>query len=349
MIQVGIVGYGNLGRGAEAAIAQNQDLELVGIFSRRPPETVLPLLAETAVYDLANIAEFQGKIDVLILCGGSKTDLPEQSPALAQLFNVVDSFDTHARVNQHFEALDKAAQAAGTVALLSVGWDPGLFSLQRLMGESILPEGQTYTFWGKGLSQGHSDAIRRIPGVRYAAQYTVPSDAAIEKVRLGEQPVLSTREKHQRICYVVLEPSTAKMTETQQSEQQREQQQREQQQREQQITQQIVTMPNYFAEYDTQVHFIDEATFLAEHQQMPHGGFVIRSGQTGTETKQHQHLEFRLALESNPEFTASVLVAYARAVARLAQQGVQGAKTIFDIPPGLLSSKEPAELRRALL
>ncbi|HEY0879317.1 MAG TPA: diaminopimelate dehydrogenase, partial [Zeimonas sp.] len=278
-IRLGIAGYGNLGRGVEAAIAQNPDTELVGIFTRRDPESVHPLSANVAVHPLDGIDEFTGRIDVLVLCGGSKSDLPEQGPALAARFNTVDSFDTHARIPQYFDEVDKAARAAGKTALVAVGWDPGLFSLARVYGESVLASGSTYTFWGRGLSQGHSDAIRRVPGVRAGVQYTVPVPKAIERVRSGENPKLSTREKHTRECWVVLEPGADARA----------------------VEQAIRTMPDYFADYDTTVHFIDEQTLRREHSAMPHGGFVIRTGTTGRNTA--QSVEFSLKLDSNPEFT----------------------------------------------
>lgn len=324
-IRIAIVGYGNLGRGVEAALSQNPDMQLVGVFSRREPSSVELLNAAVPVYALDTIANFVGQIDVLILCGGSKKDLPEQSPALAKLFNLVDSFDTHAKVNEHFAALDAVAQKAGTVALFSAGWDPGLFSLNRLFGETVLAKGQTYTFWGKGLSQGHSDAVRGVAGVQQGVQYTLPNEAAIARVRAGEMPELSTREKHLRECFVVLaEGANADA-----------------------VKEAIVTMPDYFADYDTQVHFIDAQTFAQDHQKMPHGGFVIRSGITGQGHK--QTIEYSLKLDSNPEFTASVLVAYARAVHKLAITGAKGAKSVLDIPPALLSPKDPAQLRQDLL
>lgn len=324
-IKVAIAGYGNLGRGVESALAQNKDMQLVGVFSRRNPDSVSLLNKSVPVYAMADIEQYQDKVDVMILCGGSKTDLPEQSPYLAQFFNLVDSFDTHAKVNEHFDALDAVAQKSGKVALLSVGWDPGLFSLNRMFGETVLSEGETYTFWGKGLSQGHSDAVRRVAGVKAGVQYTLPSEAAIERVRAGEQPQLTTREKHVRECYVVLEADASADA----------------------VRNSIVTMPDYFADYDTSVHFIDQASFDKDHTKMPHGGFVIRSGVTGAGNQ--QTIEYSLALGSNPEFTASVLVAYARAVHKLAGLGEVGAKTVFDVPPGLLSPKTPAQLRKDLL
>ena len=324
-IRVAIAGYGNLGRGVEAALAQNPDMRLVGVFSRRDPVSVSLLDSSVPVYAMADIEQYQDEVDVMILCGGSKSDLPEQGPYLAQFFNTVDSFDTHAKVPEYYAALDQSARDAGRVALLSVGWDPGLFSLNRLYGEAILPEGETYTFWGKGLSQGHSDAVRRISGVKSAVQYTLPSEEAMARVRNGEQPQLTTREKHTRECFVVLEDNADADA----------------------VRDSIVTMPDYFADYDTVVNFIDQDTFNKEHSSMPHGGFVIRSANTGVDTK--QTIEYSLALGSNPEFTSSVLVAYARAVHRLARLNDIGAKTVFDIAPGLLSPKSPAQLRKELL
>lgn len=324
-ITIGIVGYGNLGRGVEAALGKCPDMQLVGIFTRRDPASVEPLDSQVAVHALSELTDFAGKIDVLILCGGSKNDLPEQGPALAARFTTVDSFDTHAKVPEYFAAMDEASRSAGTIAMISVGWDPGLFSLNRLFGEAILPEGATYTFWGKGLSQGHSDAVRRVPGVMAGVQYTLPSAPAIERVRSGGRPELATRDKHTRECYVVLEEG-ADATEVEQA---------------------IVTMPHYFADYATSVHFIDEATLARDHAAMPHGGFVIRSGTTGTGTE--QVIEYSLALNSNPEFTASVLVAYARAAYRLSTAGEVGARSVLEVAPGLLSPKSPAALRKELL
>lgn len=324
-IRIGIAGYGNLGRGVEAAIAKSDDLELVGVFTRRPPESVTAIGEDTRVLAWDAIEAHREQIDVMILCGGSKTDLPEQTPALAALFNTVDSFDTHARIPEHFEAVDRSARAHGTIALISVGWDPGLFSLNRLFGEAILPDGDTYTFWGRGLSQGHSDALRRVPGVAAAVQYTVPQPAAIDAVRAGQRPTLGTRDKHTRQCFVVLEDGADRDA----------------------VREQIVTMPDYFAEYDTEVNFISLAELKREHAAMPHGGFVIRSG--GTADDHTQTIEYSLTLDSNPEFTASVLVAYARAAHRMSALGQTGAKTVFDVPPGLLSPKSPAQLRAELL
>ncbi len=319
-IKVGIVGYGNLGRGVEAAIRQNPDLELVGIFTRRSPEA-----AGNGLISISEIESYKGKIDVLILCGGSATDLPDQGPALSKLFNTVDSFDTHARIPEYFAKVDASARSGGNVAVISTGWDPGLFSLNRLLAEAVLPEGNEYTFWGKGVSQGHSDAIRRVKGVKNGIQYTIPREEAVARVRSGENPTLTTREKHLRECYVVLEEGANADA----------------------IADEIRNMPNYFSDYDTVVHFVSEETLRAEHGTMPHGGNVIRSGRTGKNS--NQIVEFSLKLDSNPEFTASVLVAYARAVYRMAKDGQQGAKTVFDVPFGLLSPKSAEELRKELL
>lgn len=323
-IRIGIVGYGNLGRGVQKAIAQNEDMELVAVFTRRDPSA---MQAEEGVrFEPISAAErFKGLIDVMILCGGSATDLPEQTPAVAAMFNTVDSFDTHAKIPEFFETVDASAKRAGTVSVISTGWDPGLFSMNRMLAEAILPQGKEYTFWGKGVSQGHSDAIRRVPGVKAGVQYTIPVESVIEQIRAGEAPELETREKHRRYCYVVAEDGADKA----------------------EIEKAIVTMPNYFAEYDTTVAFITEEELRAEHSGMPHGGFVIRSGITGSGTK--QIIEFGLKLESNPEFTASVLTAYARAAARLAREGAVGAKTVFDIPLGYLSPKSGEQLRKELL
>lgn len=325
LIRIGIAGYGNLGRGVEAAIAKNPDMTLVGIFTRRDPASLTPLSAGTAVHAIADLPSFTDKIDVLILCGGSKDDLPQQGPELAALFNIVDSFDTHARIPEYYDSVNAPALAAGKTALISIGWDPGMFSINRVYGEALLPDGATYTFWGKGLSQGHSDAIRRVPGVKAGVQYTLPSQDAIAQVRSGSRPELSTREKHTRECYVVLEDGADAQA----------------------VEQAIVTMPNYFADYDTTVHFISEDTLRTEHNRMPHGGFVIRSGSTSA--AHNQVIEYSLQLDSNPEFTSSVLVAYARAAYRLNQQGQNGAKTAFDVAPGLLSIKSAAQLRAELL
>ncbi|SFF28194.1 diaminopimelate dehydrogenase [Paenibacillus catalpae] len=324
-IQIGIVGYGNLGKGVHKAIAQNSDMELVAVFTRREPSELAAGAEGIRFESITNAEAYKGKIDVMILCGGSATDLPEQTPFLASMFNTVDSFDTHAKIPEFFEAVDRAASENGTLSVISTGWDPGLFSLNRLLAEAILPEGKDYTFWGKGVSQGHSDAIRRVPGVKGGVQYTVPVQSVIDRIRSGETPEFTTREKHLRECYVVAEEGAD----------------------EEQIRQTIVNMPNYFSDYDTTVTFITEEQLKSEHQGMPHGGFVIRSGVTGQGTK--QLIEFGLKLESNPEFTASVLVAYARAAHRLSASGQTGAKTVFDIPFGLLSPKSAEELRRELL
>ena len=320
-IRIGIAGYGNLGRGVEASIALNPDMALAGIFTRRPPDQLVPLHAGTPVHAMDALAQFEGAIDVLILCGGSKDDLPRQGPELAARFNTVDSFDTHARIPEYFAAVDAPAKANGKTALVSAGWDPGMFSINRVLGEALLPDGATYTFWGKGLSQGHSDAIRRVPGVAGGVQYTLPVQAAVEQVRSGARPELSTREKHTRECFVVLQPGADAEA----------------------VRHAIVTMPHYFSDYDTTVHFVGAEELRRDHAAMPHGGFVIRSGNTSA--GQTQVIEYGLTLASNPEFTASVLVAYARAVHRLAQSGQHGAKTVFDVAPGLLSPHSPEQLR----
>lgn len=324
-IRIGIAGYGNLGRGVESAIYQNEDMELVGVFTRRNPEDLTILNDEIPVHSLNNIENFKDEIDVLILCGGSKNDLPEQGPALAQHFTTIDSFDTHADIPAYFEKVDAAAKPHQRTSIISVGWDPGMFSLNRVFGESILAEGTTYTFYGKGLSQGHSDAVRRVPGVKNAVQYTIPNEEAVNKVRSGELPTLTTREEHTRECFVVLEEGADAK----------------------EVEEAIVTMPNYFTNHDTTVHFITADELAKNHSKMPHGGFVIRSGKTGTDN--NQVIEYTLKLESNPEFTASVLVAYARAAYRLNKQGVYGAQTVFDVAPGLLSPKSAAALRKEFL
>lgn len=324
-IRIGIVGYGNLGRGVERSVQLNPDMSLVGVFSRRDPTSVVPVSDTTPVRHIDDLAVMHDEIDVLVLCGGSKSDLPMQSPQLASAFSIVDSFDTHARIPEHFAAVDAAAKAAGTTAIISTGWDPGLFSLQRLYGEAILPQGETYTFWGRGLSQGHSDAIRRIPGVAAGVQYTIPSDDAIARVRAGENPELSTREKHIRECVVVLEDGADADA----------------------VRKAIQTMPDYFEPYDTTVRFVTAQELARDHAGAPHGGFVIRSGSTSDGTD--QTVEYRLTLASNPEFTASVLVAYARAAARLANAGDHGAKTPFDVAPALLSPRSAEQLRADLL
>jgi diaminopimelate dehydrogenase len=324
-IRIGIAGYGNLGKGVELALARSPDMEFVGVFTRRDPATLKLQTPGVPVHAMDLVADFTDAIDVLILCGGSKSDLPEQGPALASLFNTVDSFDTHAKIPDYFAAVDAAAQRSCRTAVISAGWDPGLLSIQRLYGDAVLADGDTYTFWGPGLSQGHSDAVRRIPGVSAAVQYTIPSQEALERVRSGSRPALSTREKHVRECYVVLEPGADAAA----------------------VEQAIVTMPDYFADYETKVHFIALDELRCDHSAMPHGGLVIRSGETGAGTR--QMMEFSLRLGSNPEFTASVLTACARAAFRLHQQGQFGAKTMFDVAPGLLSPRSAAELRRDLL
>ena len=325
-IRIGIAGYGNLGKGVELAVAQNDDMELVGVFTRRDPATVSTVTGVKA-YSMNDAMNMKDDIDVMIICGGSATDLPKQTPELAKVFNVIDSFDTHARIPEHFANVDKAAKESGKLAFISLGWDPGLFSLNRLYAESILPNGKTYTFWGKGVSQGHSDAIRRVEGVKRGIQYTVPIEAAMDAVRSGSQPELTTRQKHLRECWVVAEEGAdlAKIEES------------------------IKTMKNYFDEYDTTVNFITEEEFDAVHNKMPHGGFVMRSGLTGEGEKTHQMIEYSLKLESNPEFTASVLVCYARALARLSAEGATGCKTAFDIAPAYLSPLSGEELRASLL
>ncbi len=326
-IRIGIFGYGNLGRGVEAAVKQNPDMELAAVFTRRGPAGVTLRTAGVPVVHAQEVESWRDKIDVMIICGGSATDLPVQTPALAATFNVVDSFDTHARIPAHFEKVDAAAKASGRVAMISVGWDPGMFSLNRLLGAAILPEGKDYTFWGKGVSQGHSDAIRRISGVADAKQYTIPVEAALEAVRAGENPELTTRQKHLRECFVVAEAGADLAR----------------------IEREIKEMPNYFADYDTTVHFITAEELQRDHSGIPHGGFVIRSGKTGLNSEHSHIIEYRLKLDSNPEFTSSVLVAYARAAYRMNGEGMKGCKTVLDVPPAYLSPKTGAELRRELL
>ena len=325
-IRVAILGYGNLGRGVEAAMPYNPDMQLVGVFTRRPPETVKTLTA-VPVYHVDDLLAKQSDIDVLILCGGSATDLPVQSPEWARCFNIVDSFDNHSKIPEHFAAVDAAASEGGKTALISAGWDPGLFSLQRLLGNCVLPNGQDYTFWGKGVSQGHSDAIRHIAGVKDAKQYTIPIEAALERVRAGENPELTAREKHLRECFVVAEEGADLAR----------------------IEREIKTMPAYFEPYDTTVHFISQEELERDHSGIPHGGFVLRSGVTGLKGETKQLVEFKLTLGSNPEFTSSVLVACARAVVRMDKAGMHGCKTIFDVPPAWLSPMDGAELRKMLL
>ena len=327
MIRVGILGYGNLGKGVEAALAQNEDMQLVGVFTRRSPESVSVRTPDVPVYHCDKLADMKKDIDVLILCGGSATDLPEQTPVYAEMFNVIDSFDTHARIPEHFANVDAKAKAAGTTCIISCGWDPGMFSLNRLYANCILPEGRDYTFWGKGVSQGHSDAVRRIEGVADCRQYTIPVPAAMDAVRAGENPVLTTREKHTRECFVVAKEGADLAK----------------------IEEEIKTMPNYFADYDTTVHFITAEEMQRDHSGLPHGGSVIRTGVTGMD-KEHKHvIEYSLKLDSNPEFTGSVIVAYARAAYRMNQEGMTGCKTVFDIAPAYLSPKSGAELRAHLL
>ena len=325
-IKIAILGYGNLGKGIECAARQNDDLELVGVFTRRNPNTVKTLTG-VPVYAESELLSKKNEIDVLLLCGGSATDLPIQTPQYAKHFNVVDSFDTHAKIPEHFKAVDEAAKGAGKIAMISVGWDPGMFSLNRLYGNCILRDGKDYTFWGKGVSQGHSDAIRRIEGVKNAKQYTVPIEEALTSVRAGENPELSTRQKHTRECYVVAKEGADKAR----------------------IEQEIKTMPNYFADYDTTVHFITEEELIRDHSGIPHGGFVLRSGKTGLQGENKHLIEYRLQLDSNPEFTACVLVAYARAAYRMNQENMTGCKTVFDVAPAYLSPLSAEELRTNLL
>ena len=324
-IKIGIFGYGNLGRGIESAIKMNDDLELVAVFTRRNPKDLKTNTENAKVCSAEDILEYKDKIDVLILCGGSATDLPVQTPELAKHFNVVDSFDTHAKIPQHFENVDKSAKEAEKIAVISAGWDPGMFSINRIYSEAVLPEGSTYTFWGKGVSQGHSDAIRRIDGVLDARQYTIPIDKALDAVRAGTNPTLSTREKHLRECFVVAKDDADKAK----------------------IENEIKTMPNYFADYDTIVHFISKEELDRDHSGIPHGGFVIRSGKTSDGL--NHIIEYSLKLDSNPEFTASVIAAYARAAYKMNKEGFKGCKTVFDIPPSYLSPKSNEELRKELL
>lgn len=326
-IRIGILGYGNLGRGVECAIRQNPDMELVAVFTRRNPETVNILTEGATVCHVSETSQWTERIDVMILCGGSATDLPKQTPEYAKLFNVVDSFDTHARIPKHFANVDQAAKEGGKIGIISVGWDPGLFSLNRMYANAILPEGNDYTFWGKGVSQGHSDALRRIDGVKDAKQYTIPVESALEAVRNGENPELTTREKHTRECFVVLEEGADAAK----------------------IEEEIKTMPNYFADYDTTVHFISEEELQKNHNGIPHGGFVLRSGKTGWEKENSHIIEYSLKLDSNPEFTSSVIIAYARAAYRLHKEGQTGCKTVFDIAPAYLSNKSGEELRATML
>ena len=321
-IRIGIVGYGNIGRGVEQAIKRNEDMELAAVFTRRDPASVKVATEGAKVVHMDDMLSMKGDVDVMVLCGGSATDLPVMGPEIAANFNTIDSFDTHAKIPEYFANVDKAAKEGNNISIISVGWDPGMFSLNRLYAESILVQGSTYTFWGKGVSQGHSDAIRRIPGVKNAIQYTVP----VDKVRSGSEPKLTTRDKHTRECYVVAQEGAHK----------------------DEIENAIKTMPNYFDEYNTTVHFISEEELKRDHSKMPHGGFVIRTGETGEEGNKHV-IEYSLKLDSNPEFTASVLIAYARAAYRLNQKGENGARSVFDIAPALLSMKTPEQLRKEIL
>ena len=325
-IKIGIVGYGNIGRGVEQAIKRNEDMELVAVFTRRDPASVKVATEGAKVVHMDDMLSMKGDVDVMVLCGGSATDLPVMGPEIAANFNTIDSFDTHAKIPEYFANVDKAAKEGNNISIISVGWDPGMFSLNRLYAESILVQGSTYTFWGKGVSQGHSDAIRRIPGVKNAIQYTVPVDEAVDQVRSGSEPKLTTRDKHTRECYVVAQEGANKA----------------------EIENAIKTMPNYFDEYNTTVHFISEEELKRDHSKMPHGGFVIRTGETGEEGNKHV-IEYSLKLDSNPEFTASVLIAYARAAYRLNQKGENGARSVFDIAPALLSMKTPEQLRKEIL
>ena len=326
-IKIGILGYGNLGRGVECAVKQNDDMELVAVFTRRNPEDVKILTETATVCNVADVEDWKDKIDVMIICGGSATDLPKQTPVYAKMFNVIDSFDTHARIPEHFANVDAAAKEGGHVGIISVGWDPGMFSLNRLYANAILPDGNDYTFWGKGVSQGHSDAIRRVEGVKDGKQYTIPVEAALKAVRNGENPELTTRQKHTRECFVVLEEGADAAK----------------------VEEEIKTMPNYFSDYDTTVHFIREEELKANHSGIPHGGFVLRSGKTGWDGENKHLIEYSLKLDSNPEFTSSVLIAYARAAYRLASEGQSGCKTVFDIAPAYLSAKSGEELRKHML
>ncbi len=326
-IKIGILGYGNLGRGVECAIKQNPDMELKAVFTRRDPATVKVLTEGVPVYAIEDAKKQKDEIDVMILCGGSATDLPVQTPEFVKMFNVVNSFDTHAKIPEHFAAVDEAAKASGKIGMISIGWDPGMFSLNRLYANAILPNGKDYTFWGKGVSQGHSDAIRRIEGVKDAKQYTIPKEEALNAVRAGENPDLTTREKHLRECFVVAEEGADKA----------------------QIEERIKTMPNYFADYDTIVHFISEEELKRDHSGIPHGGFVIRSGKTGWENENSHLIEYSLNLDSNPEFTSAVLVAYARAAYRMSKEGQSGCKTAFDVAPAYLAVQSPEELRAHFL
>ena len=326
-IRIGILGYGNLGRGVECAVKHNPDMELKAVFTRRDPSSLSLLTEGVKVYSVNDILTMKDEIDVMIICGGSATDLPKQTPEMAKYCNVIDSFDTHAKIPEHFEAVDRSAFESGHVAVISVGWYPGMFSLNRLYSDAVLPGGKDYTFWGRGVSQGHSDAIRLIPGVRDARQYTIPVESALEAVRSGSQPELTTRQKHTRECFVVAEEGADQDA----------------------IREAIVTMPNYFADYDTTVHFISQEELLRDHAGIPHGGFVIRTGTTDMKNEHSHVIEYSLKLDSNPEFTASVLAAYARAAYRMNKEGAKGCKTVFDIAPAYLSPKDGAYLRKHML
>ncbi len=326
-MKIGILGYGNLGKGVECAVKNNPDMELACVFTRRDPASVKLLTAGVPVYNVADVEKHKNDVDVLVICGGSATDLPKQTPEYAKYFNVIDSFDTHARIPEHFANVDKAAKDNGHIALISCGWDPGMFSLMRLYGNCVLPDGHDYTFWGKGVSQGHSDAIRRIEGVKDGKQYTIPVQSALDAVRAGKNPELTTRQKHTRECFVVAEDGADKAR----------------------IEKEIKEMPNYFADYDTTVHFISEEELKKNHSGIPHGGFVFRSGKTGWEKEFNNVIEYRLTLDSNPAFTSSVLVAFARAIFRMNKEGQTGCRTVFDVAPAYLSPLSGEELRAHML
>jgi len=326
-MKIGILGYGNLGKGVECAVKNNPDMELTAVFTRRDPSTVKLLTAGVPVYNVADVEKHKDEVDVLVLCGGSATDLPEQTPEYSKYFNVIDSFDTHARIPEHFANVDKAAKDNGHIALISCGWDPGMFSIARLYGNCILPDGKDYTFWGKGVSQGHSDAIRRIEGVKNGKQYTIPVESALKSVRAGENPELTTRQKHTRECFVVAEEGADKAR----------------------IEKEIKEMPNYFSDYDTTVHFISEEELLRDHSGIPHGGFVFRTGKTGWDKEYNNVIEYSLKLDSNPAFTSSVIIAFARAIYRMNKEGQTGCKTVFDVAPAYLSPLSGDEIRAHLL
>ena len=326
-IRIGIIGYGNLGKGVESGIRQNKDMELVGVFTRRDPSTIKIATAGVPAYHIDDSKDMTDQIDVMVLCGGSISDLPDQGPFFASMFNTVDGYDNHAKIPDYFNEVNQKSLAAGKVCVISSGWDPGLFSLNRLYAEAVLPDGSSYTFWGKGVSQGHSDAIRRVNGVKDAKQYTIPIEGAISSVKRGEMPELSVREKHKRVCYVVVSDGADK----------------------EQIENDIKTMPNYFSDYDTEVHFITDKEMKSEHSGLPHGGLIIRYGKTGLNEEHNHTIEYKLDLDSNPEFTANVLLAYARAAYRLNKEGAAGAKTVADIAPAYLSIKSGDEIRKMLI